>query len=281
MVTLGDLFDNVGDKASIAVMRAPAPGQRTGVDGDWLAHVALINGVSWHPRGLFEEATIERAGVPVSREQVMAALTTALTNRGAPAEFQIETDGRQQQLVIPVGANPELLVRDLYYNRTDQHFTATVAVPQDGVEVARMMVSGKLVSTVQMPVLNRALARGDVIAAADIAYVKMRETEVRANLVTDPGQLVGMTTKQGLRAGQLIQASDLQKPLAVVRGALVTMVLSHGGMQLSAQGRAIDQGSLGEVIRVSNTHSNLTVEATIDGTNHVRVSLGGPVALAN
>ena len=144
-----------------------------------------------------------------------------------------------------------------------------------------MMVSGKLVTTVQIPVLNRALSHGDVIAAADITYVTMRQTEVRSNLVTDPGTLVGMTSKQGVRANQPLVTTDLQKPLAVARGALVAMVLSHGGLQLTAQGRAIDQGSLGEVIRVSNTHSNLTVEATIDGTNHVRVSLGGPVALAN
>ena len=282
MVTLGDLFDNVGDKASIPVMRAPAPGQRTGVDGDWLQHVALINGVSWHPRGLFEEATIERSGVAVSRDEVMSALSNALQQKGAPGEFQIETDGRQQQLVVPVGAPIDLTVRDLYYNRQDQRFTATVAVPQDGVEVARMMVSGKLVTTVQIPVLNRAISHGDVITASDIAYVKVRETDVRSNQVNDPGALVGMTSKQQtLRPGQPISATDLQKPLAVARGALVTMVLSHGGMQLTAQGRAIDQGALGEVIRVSNTHSNLTVEATIDGTNHVRVSLGGPVALAN
>jgi flagella basal body P-ring formation protein FlgA len=282
-VTLGDLFDNVGDKAPVAVMRSPAPGQRVSVDGDWLAHVALINGISWHPRGLFEEAAIERSGVVIAREQVLASLQRALQQRGAGGDFQIDIEGRQQQMVVPVGSPAELTVRDLYYNRQDQRFTATVAVPQGGVEVARMIVSGRLVQTIQLPVLNRTVAHGDVIAAADITFVTLRETELRPNLIRDPDQMVGMTPKQQtLRPGQAVIASELQRPLAVARGAIVTMVLSHGGMALTAQGRAIDQGSLGEVIRVSNTHSNLTVEGTVDGPNHIRVTLGGgPVALAN
>jgi len=283
MVTLGDLFDNVGEKAQVAVMRAPAPGQRVGVDGDWLSHVAMINGVSWHPHGLFEEASIERSGIAISQERVLSSLHDALAQKGASGEFEVEIDGRQQQMVVPVGSPAEMTVRDLYYNRQDQRFTATVAVPQDGVEAARMIVSGRLVQTVQIPVLSRDVTHGDVITASDISYVSMRETDLRTNLVRDPDQIVGMTPKQQtLRAGQTVLATALQRPLAVARGAIVTMALTYGGMSLSAQGRAIDQGALGEVIRVSNTHSNVTVEGTIDGPNHVRVTLGGgPVALAN
>ena len=37
VVKLGDLFDDIGDKASVAVARAPAPGKRVVVDMEWLA----------------------------------------------------------------------------------------------------------------------------------------------------------------------------------------------------------------------------------------------------
>jgi flagella basal body P-ring formation protein FlgA len=84
-----------------------------------------------------------------------------------------------------------------------------------------------------------------------------------------------------LRANLPVPEGDLQRPLAVTRGAMVTLVLNYSGMALTAQGRSMDQGSLGDTIRVTNTHSNMTVEGVIDGTNRVRVSLTGPVALAN
>src|SRR5579871_6181691 len=62
MVTLGDLFDNAGERADVPVLRAPPPGQHITVDVDWLTHVALVNGLSWKPRDLFDEASIERVG---------------------------------------------------------------------------------------------------------------------------------------------------------------------------------------------------------------------------
>jgi flagella basal body P-ring formation protein FlgA len=280
-VTLGDLFDNVGDKAGRTVMRAPAPGQRVTVDSDFLQHVAVINGVTWHPRGLFEEAVIERSCVAISHEQIVASLQDALAQHGAPADFQIDTDNRTQTILVTVGTLPRLVVRDLYYDRQSQRFTANLSVPQDSGEAARVTVSGRLTPTLQIPVLNRTLARGETIAAADIAYVKLPEADLRAAIVKDPGQMVGMNARQMLRAGQPLSLNDLQKPLAVASGALVTMTLSHGAMTLTAQGRALDQGSLGDVIRVTNTHSNQTIEATIIGPNQVRVSLNSAVALVN
>jgi flagella basal body P-ring formation protein FlgA len=281
MVTLGDLFDNVGDKATRPVMRAPAPGQRVTVDSDFLQHVAVINGVSWHPRGLFEDAVIERSSVTISHDQIVGSLQEALAKHGAPAEFQVETDNRTQTILVPVGTLPRLLVRDLYYDRQSQRFTANLSVPQESGDAARVTISGRLTPTLQIPVLNRSVGRGETIAASDIAYVKLPEADLRAAVLKDPGLIVGMTARQMLRPNQPLSSNELQKPLSVTSGALVTMTLTHGAMTLTAQGRALDQGSLGDVIRVTNTHSNQTIEATIIGPNQVRVSLTGAIALAN
>jgi flagella basal body P-ring formation protein FlgA len=129
--------------------------------------------------------------------------------------------------------------------------------------------------------VNHAIARGDTVTAEDLTTLKVREDLLRPATITDPGAIVGMAAKVALRANQPVGNADLQKPLAVSRGALVTLVLNSHGMALTALGRAMDQGSLGDTVRVTNTHSNLTVEGVIDGTNRVRVMLNGPVAMAN
>jgi len=36
VVRLGDLFDNVGVKAELAIARSPAPGKRATLDAEWL-----------------------------------------------------------------------------------------------------------------------------------------------------------------------------------------------------------------------------------------------------
>ena len=51
-------------------------------------------------------------------------------------------------------------------------------------------------------------------------------------------------------------------------------------MSLTSQGRAVEQGSVGDTIRITNTRSNMTVEGKIEGLNLVTVPLNG-TALAN
>jgi len=276
MVTLGDLFDNAGDHATVQVLRAPPPGQHITVDSDWLSHVALVNGVSWKPRDLFDEADIERTGQVIGRDQIIANLQAALVSRGAPGDISLELESRNQQLVVATDSAADLSVRDLFYDRAGKRFSATIAAGD-----SRLPVSGRLFATVEVPVLTRAVGRGEVVTAEDLSMTRLREDQLRPAMITDPGAIVGMAAKIALRANQPIVTADLQKPLAVARGALVTLVLNYRGMALTAQGRAIDQGSLGDTVRVTNTHSNMTVEGVIDGTNRVRVSLTGPVALAN
>jgi len=281
-VTVGDLFDNVGDKASVAVLRAPPPGQRTTVDNDWLTHVAVINGISWHPRGLFEEAVIERAGVVVSHEQIEASLMDVLLQKGAAPDSLIETDLGGRQMMIPVGTMPIIVIRDLVYDHEGDRFGATITLSNSGSNDTRsMLVSGHLYPTVQMPVLSRPLGRGDQIASRDITWIKLRRDALRSTMIDDPDLIVGMSAKQPLRAGRPLSIGDLQKSLVVLRGATVTLLLNYRGMELIAQGRAVDQGAIGETVHVVNTHSNITIEGTVTGTNTVRVSLNGPLASAN
>ena len=276
MVTLGDLFDNAGERANVQILRSPPPGQHITVDTDWLTHVALVNGVSWKPRDLFDEADIERIGQVIGRDQIAANLQAALVQRGAPADFTIELESRNQQMVVATDAAANISVRDLFYDRAGKRFSATIAAGD-----SRLPVSGRLYTTVEVPVLNHAVGRGETVIAEDITMLHLREDQLRPAVLTDPGAIVGMAAKIALRANQPLANGDLQKPLAVARGAMVTLVLNYHGMALTAQGRAIDQGSLGDTVRVTNTHSNMTVEGMIDGTNRVRVSLSGPVALAN
>ena len=276
MVTLGDLFDNAGERADVQVLRAPPPGMHITVDTDWLTHVALVNNVSWKPRDLFDEAVIERTGLTIGHDQIAAALEAALAGRGAPAGSVVDIESRVQQMVVATDQSAKLIVRDLFYDRAANRFSATLAAGD-----SRLAVAGRLCPTVEVPVPNRAIGRGETVTAQDITLTRMREDQLRPATVTDAGALVGMAAKVALRPNAPVGGADLQRPLAVSRGALVALVLTYGGLFLEAEGRAIDQGSLGDTVRITNTLTNRTVEGVIEGTNRVRVSLTGPVALAN
>lgn len=281
LVTLGDLFDNVGAKAEVAVARAPLPGKRVTVDADWLQRVAAMNGVNWRPRSAFDQAVVERGGVTIGHDQIESQLLKALAAEGIPQHAEIELANRGTQMTVPVGVPLEIGVRDLYYDPHYKRFTATIEMPANAPDATRMRVSGRVFATVDVPVLARSLGHNEVIGARDLVWTRVRQDTLRRDIITDVDQMIGMEPRQSLRSGQMISTSELQKPIAVARGALVTMVLKHGAMSLSSQGRAIEQGSVGDVIRITNNRSNLTVEGKVEGPNMVSVQLNGATALAN
>jgi flagella basal body P-ring formation protein FlgA len=285
-VRLGDLFDGVGDKANMPVARAPAPGRRVVVDGDWLHHVATMNGIDWKTDDAFLELAIERAGVTIPRERVEQEIVAELNRQGVPSDAQIEIANHDLQLTIPAEAPATIAVRELNYDEGDKRFTAVVEAPADGPNPVRIAVAGRIFDVEDVPALAHPMGRGEVIAARDLTFVHMRADKVRRDVILDADQIIGMTPRNTLRTGQTLSLADLQHPVVVARGALVTVVLHQGSMTLSIEGRANDPGSVGDIIRVTNTRSNQVLPARVDGPNIVSVGIGvtpvsGGIALAN
>ena len=61
-------------------------------------------------------------------------------------------------------------------------------------------------------------------------------------------------------------------PQMVSRGELVTMVFDQNGMRLTAKGRALEDGTMGQSIKVSNTGSNRTIEGRVTGSKQITVN---------
>ncbi len=64
----------------------------------------------------------------------------------------------------------------------------------------------------------------------------MRVAQLRSEAAREPEQAVGKVLRRTVLPGQAIALADLARPLAVAKGARVTMQLSTGGLSLSAQG---------------------------------------------
>src|SRR5258708_2289061 len=79
VVRLGDLFENPGPRAQVAVANAPAPGRRMVFEVQWLAEVARYYQVGWRPQSRFERVVVERPGRIVTPREIVARLRDALS----------------------------------------------------------------------------------------------------------------------------------------------------------------------------------------------------------
>lgn len=268
---LGDLFDNAGPKADTAIAYAPQPGKRVVLDAHWLQSTAQAHGLNWQPSSPYDRTVVERASTQIPRDQIEMELLAALTTEGVPPKADIELSTRDLQIYIPEESPTTIAVRDLAYDPRTKRFQATIETPANSPSAVRTRVSGRVFATTQIPVLTRPVNRGQVISERDIEWQEVRGEAVRRDVATDLDQLVGQAPRHNLRAGVPVLTTDVQAPIAVTKGSLVTMVLKTDAMTLTTQGKALENGSVGDTIRIINTQSNHTVEAKVEGPNMVSV----------
>lgn len=89
--------------------------------------------------------------------------------------------------------------------------------------------------------------------------------------VSDPGAVIGREIRVAVYAGQPIRPEDVAPPTVIERNQRVTVAYRKGGLSILAEGRALGRGGVGDTIRVMNSGSKMTVDATIgdDGVAYV------------
>lgn len=280
-VTLGDLFDGAGAKADVVVAPAPKFGRQAVYDAEWLANVAHANGLDWRPASRTDHVTVERRAETVPAGEIEAALKEAVAERasGSGKKVEVVVDNRNIPLFSDPNAQSDLQIRSLWVDRDTTRFSATIAASADA-SAQIVKVSGRIYEKTSVPVLTRRVATTDVIGAGDIRFIEVRSDALADDVITDPDALIGMSPRRPATDGVPLRSGDFRAPIVIAKGTLVTMVVETPYMTLTAQGRATEDGAKGDVIKVMNTQSKTTVDATVDGPSRVVVHTAASQAAA-
>jgi len=90
-------------------------------------------------------------------------------------------------------------------------------------------------------------------------------------LVTEAARAEGKILRVGLLAGAPILSPFLEMPVVVHRGQRVLLTLTDASMIIRATALALEDGRIGESIRVENPDTNKTLQATVAGDGTVEI----------
>ncbi|MEH8015946.1 flagellar basal body P-ring formation protein FlgA [Rheinheimera muenzenbergensis] len=118
-------------------------------------------------------------------------------------------------------------------------------------------------------VLRQNISTGSMITADMLETTSRARRFVRGNLVADANAVIGAKTKRSLSMGQILTFQDL---CLVCKGDVVTIAIRDNGLDVSASGIAMSDGSLGDVIPIQNRQSKRTVKAEVVAVNRVSIT---------
>jgi flagella basal body P-ring formation protein FlgA len=266
-LTLGDLFDVGGETAQVVVARAPAPGQRSAIDVNYVRHLAAEHDLTWSNANGLRRITVSRASRAVTASVLRDMLEGELfAIEGRPHQVQLANQALSLHAPVSSAGGPQIV--SVNFEPRSGMLAAEIR-PYDGAQTVR--VTGRAYATMEIPVLAAPVAMGQEITADMIAWTTHRSDRVRPDAVLDPSSIIGFEARRALRASEPLRSFDLTRPLMVTRGELVTLIFESPGIQLSVSARATENASQGDVSRFVNLQSNRTIEAVVDGPGRARV----------
>lgn len=126
-----------------------------------------------------------------------------------------------------------------------------------------------LLALAEVPVLAHDVARGDILAAADFV---LEDRPGPAPSLAPPDRILGQEALRRLPAGTLVRATDVAAPRLVKRGQPVTLTIASGNLRITAAGRALADGRLGQTVRVVTTGTSCTLDGTVTAPDTVRIA---------
>jgi len=148
---------------------------------------------------------------------------------------------------------------------------STIGVRCAGGSPWTIYVSAQVDTFAEVYTLAGSMGRGERIRAQDLVLKDMNVGALAFGYFTEADALVGMVLRRTGRPGEVVTPNLVAPPELVKRGETVTVLAKAGNTHVSMQGTAMDNGAMGDRIRVRNSSSNRVVEGNVIGVSRIEI----------
>jgi flagella basal body P-ring formation protein FlgA len=202
--------------------------------------------------------------LPEILTDVAALLEERARNDHPEAEIEVSLQPLDPRLSLADCSDVELAPRG-----ANTHGRVAVGVRCYAPQNWSIFLTGDVKVMQPVVVTQVPIRRGELIRPAMLGTETRDLSRLRNLYYTDTAAVVGKEARRHFAAGSVLFASQLKAPLAVERGQRVQIVARSGTVEISSRGEALEDGSLGEQIRVRNLQSERIVFAWIDAPGRV------------
>jgi flagellar basal body P-ring formation protein FlgA len=279
VVRIGDVIDNAGTAAQIAIYRAPDLGTTGSLPTAQVISALQAHQVIGVDTRDIKAVTVTRLSRLVDSKEVELQVARALEHRGGLGDavnLALTFDRDVSDLRLEASNTGALQPTAVRYEPRSGRFDVSFEIGNDANKAPmKLRFTGSAIETVEAAVLTRAVERSEVLKSGDVVTERRPKAEVGGDAATRQ-RAVGMQMRKPVRAGQALKVADLAKPDLVQRDENVTLIYETAGLYLTIRGKAIEAGTEGDVVNVINLQSKRTVSGVVIGRAQVAISVATP-----
>jgi flagella basal body P-ring formation protein FlgA len=275
VVRIGDVIDNAGPAAQIAIYRAPDLGTTGSLTVTQVLTALRSHQVIGVDTRDLREISVTRLARMLPAKEIEGQVARALEHKqglGDAASLSLTFDRDIGDIKLEASNTGAMQPISLRFDPRNGRFDITFEIANDNVSApTRLRFTGSAVETVETAVLTRGVERNEVLKSSDVVVERRPKAEVGGD-VAGRDRAVGMQARKQLRAGQPLKLADLAKPDLVQRDQSVTLIYEAVGLYLTIRGKALEGGTEGDVVSVLNLQSKRTISGVVTGRGQVTIS---------
>jgi flagella basal body P-ring formation protein FlgA len=279
VVRIGDVVDNAGTAAQIAIYRAPDLGTTGSLPTAQVISALRAHQVIGVDTRDLREISVTRLARTLDAKDIESQVARALEHRGGlgdAANLSLTFDRDVQDMRLEASNTGAMQPVSSRYDAHSGRFDVSFEIGNDaGVASTRLRFTGSAIETVEAAILARDVERNEVLKSSDVV-IERRAKLVVGSDIASRDRAVGMQMRKAVRAGAALRTADLAKPDLVQRDQTVTLIFQSGGLYLTIRGKALEGGTEGDVVSVLNLQSKRTVTGTVVGRGQVSISVATP-----
>jgi flagellar basal body P-ring formation protein FlgA len=284
IVLIGDVIDNAGPAASIAIYRAPDLGTTGSLPTAQVLTALRAHQVIGVDTRDIKEVAVTRLSRTVEAKALEQAVAGALEHRsglGDAANLSLTFDRDVQDIRLDAANSGAMQPVAARVEPRSGRFDVTFEIANaSGAAPTRLRFTGTAIETLEVAVLTRNVDRGDLLRSADLVVERRPKAEIGGDAASRD-KAVGMQVRRPIRATQALKAADLVKPDLVQRDQNITLIYQSAGLYLTTRGKALDNGTEGDTVNVLNPQSKRTITGVVTGRGQVTIEIATPKAVAS
>jgi flagellar basal body P-ring formation protein FlgA len=279
LVRIGDIIDNAGTAAQIAIYRAPDLGTTGSLPAAQVIATLQAHQVIGVDTRDIKAVSVTRLARTLEGKEIELQVARAIEHRGGlgdAANLSLTFDRDVGDVRLEASNTGAMQPVSVKFEPRNGRFDVTFQIAnENNVAPAKLRFTGVAIETVEAAVLTRNVERGEVLKSSDVVSERRPKAEV-GNDAAPRSRAVGMQMRKQLHAGQAIRAAELAKPDLVQRDENVTLIYESPGLYLTIRGKALEGGTEGDVVNVLNLQSKRTVSGVIIGRGQVAITVATP-----
>lgn len=283
VVRLEDIMENLpAELAATVIGPAPPLGKSYDIPVRFINKVMQKLKYPWQANDMVRSVTITRAAQYVDDEDISQLLQDYIKNHNLLSQWGLDSENLRidmslvnirDRIMIPEYADyDDIVIRNVHYRQSQNQVQAILALSQLERSLKDIKIKMKLIPKQQVVVARNTIRNGQTISHRDVALQWRPVSKIHQYYLSDINDVIGLEATNIIRNDGVVNDQHLREPLMVRKKDTVLLRYRINFMELTTKAKALQDGRLGDYIRVKNVKSGREVEGRITQAGVVSAS---------